>query len=79
MRDDSEPKCCGANKHPGVHEDAHINGQLIVRAQVKQAFGSHSVSEKQSGSERAAAGAMGWVGPYGKQQGAGGSLGVGGG
>lgn len=36
---------------------------------VKQASESRSVNEKESGSEWAAAGAVGWVGPYGEQQG----------
>lgn len=62
-----------------TNTQTHIDRQLCAHTSQAGLWVTQCERKTESGSERAAAGAMGWVGPYGEQRGAGGGLGDGGG
>ena len=67
--------------HADIRREARTHRQTNARTHTSKAglWVTQCEWKTESGSERAAAGAMGWVGPYGEQRGAGGGLGDGGG
>lgn len=79
LRVDNKLKCCRANKHKDIHWEAHTHKQTTVPTHKLSRPLGHAVWVKaETGRGWAAAGAMGWVGPYGEQRRAAGGLGDGG-